>query len=150
MELTTEIKKYLDRSVLCWLATSSQDAIPNVSPKEIFTHYKEDCIIIANIASPQTVINIKNNNNVCVSFVDVLVQKGFQLKGKAVIIKKNEPEFDEIEPLLLEMTKGVFPFSSVLKITIDQSKEILAPRYLFYPNTTEEEQIERAKKAYNL
>ena len=88
MELTNEIKEYIDRSVLCWLATASIDNVPNVSPKEIFKYYESDKIIVANIASPQTVRNIKRNENVCVSFVDVLVQKGFQLKGKARIIKK--------------------------------------------------------------
>ncbi len=36
--LTSDIKKYIDQSVLCWLATVSKDGIPNVSPKEIFTY----------------------------------------------------------------------------------------------------------------
>ncbi|MCB0658923.1 MAG: pyridoxamine 5'-phosphate oxidase family protein, partial [Saprospiraceae bacterium] len=33
MRLTSDVKKYLDRSVLCWLATISPDGSPNVSPK---------------------------------------------------------------------------------------------------------------------
>ena len=53
--LTTEIKNYIDKSLLCWLATSSLENIPNVSPKEIFTYYKSNNIIVANISSPQTV-----------------------------------------------------------------------------------------------
>ena len=61
MELTTAIKESIDRSVLCWLATVSIDGMPNVSPKEIFNHYKEDKVIVANIASPQTVKNIKHS-----------------------------------------------------------------------------------------
>lgn len=60
MKLEKEIIKYINQSVLCWLATSSSENIPNVSPKEIFTHYEND-IIVANIASPQTVKNIKEN-----------------------------------------------------------------------------------------
>ena len=38
--LTTEMKKYIDKSVLCWLATSNAENIPNVSPKEIFNYYE--------------------------------------------------------------------------------------------------------------
>ena len=41
MELTEEVKAYIDQSVLCWLATVSSDKIPNVSPKECFTYFEE-------------------------------------------------------------------------------------------------------------
>ena len=95
MKLTTEIKESISKSVLCWLATVSDKKIPNVSPKEIFNYYGDDKIIVANIASPQTVRNIKQNENVCISFIDILVQKGFQVKGKAIIIEKNNAEFYE-------------------------------------------------------
>jgi len=148
--LTTEIKNYIDKSLLCWLATSSLENIPNVSPKEIFTYYKSNNIIVANISSPLTVKNIEQNNNVCLSFINILIQKGFQLKGKAVILKKPDLEFEQIENVLLKMTKGEFPFSSITKISIESVKQIIAPRYMLYPETTEEKQIESARKAYNL
>ncbi len=148
MELTAEIKKYIDNSVLCWLATVSAEAIPNVSPKEIFNYYGADKIIIANIASPQTVRNISQNEHVCVSFIDILIQKGCQIKGKAKIIKKTEAEFSDMEKILIAMTGGQFPFSSITAISIEQVKPIIAPRYILYPETTESEQIESAKKTY--
>jgi len=148
MELTTEIKKYIKQSVLCWLATVSSENIPNVSPKEIFNHYGKDKIIIANIASPQSVKNIKHNENVCVSFIDILVQKGFQAKGKARIIDKTDINFPDMEKILLEMTGGNFPFATITEISITQAKPIVAPSYMFYSETTEAQQIESAKKTY--
>ncbi|MBD1262413.1 pyridoxamine 5'-phosphate oxidase family protein [Maribacter polysiphoniae] len=148
MKLTTDITEYINRSVLCWLATVSAENIPNVSPKEIFNYYGADKIIIANIASPQTIKNIKQNENVCISFIDILVQKGFQLKGKARIIEKTNSDFLEMEKTLSKMTHGKFPFSSITEITIEQTKPIIAPKYILYPETTEKEQIESAKKAY--
>lgn len=148
MELTTTLRSSIDKSVLCWLATASKENIPNVSPKEIFQYYQSDKIIIANIASPQTVKNIKANKNVCVSFIDILVQKGFQVKGTAAIIDHLHPEFTDMEKLLLEMTGGNFPFQTITQITIEKVKPILAPRYLLYPETTESDQIKSAKKAY--
>ncbi|WP_338790713.1 pyridoxamine 5'-phosphate oxidase family protein (plasmid) [Bernardetia sp. Wsw4-3y2] len=147
--LTSEIKNYIDKSVLCWLATADKDNMPNVSPKEIFTFYKDNYIIIANIASPQSVVNIVQNPNVCVSFIDVFVQKGFQIKGKASIIKKSDVEFEELERPLIEMTKGKYPFSTVIKIKLEKIKKIIAPSYIVFPETTEKEQIENAKKLYN-
>jgi len=146
--LTTEIKKYIDKSVLCWLATSSSDNVPNVSPKEIFSYHGENSIIIANIASPQSLKNIKQNKNVCLSFIDVLVQKGFQLKGTAKIITSSDPDFIDMENVLLKMTEGKFPFSSIIKITVEYTKPIIAPRYLLYPETTEDEQVKNARNSY--
>ncbi len=150
MELTTEIKKYIDKSVLCWLATVSAENIPNVSPKEIFNYYGANKIIIANIASPQTVKNIKENESVCISFIDILVQKGFQIKGKAKIRNKTHSRFEEMEKVLIKMTGGNFPFSTITEIIIEHVKPIIAPKYVLYPETTEKEQIENAKKAYSL
>ena len=150
MKLTEEIKEYIDRSVLCWLATTSSDLQPNVSPKEIFTHFGTDKIIIANIASPQTVRNIKENESVCVSFIDILIQKGFQVKGKARIIDETEDTFAEMNKILTQMTGGNFPFSTITEITIEKVKPIIAPRYILFPETTEEDQIESAKKVYGM
>lgn len=148
MKLTADIKNSIDKSVLCWLATVSKENTPNVSPKEIFNHFGTDQIIIANIASPQSVQNINSHKQVCVSFIDILIQKGFQLKGKARIINNSDPQFTEMEEVLVQMTQGKFPFNSITCIQIEQVKPIIAPKYILYPETTEADQIESAKKAY--
>ena len=140
----------MDRSVLCWLATVSSEGMPNVSPKEIFTHYGEDQIIIANIASPQSVRNIKSQSKVCISFIDILVQKGYQLKGRARIAEAQEAEYVEMQTILKSMTKGLFPIISIIVIQIADIKPIIAPNYVFYPETTEAEQVAKAKEQYGL
>jgi len=151
MKLTTEAKHYLDQSVLCWLATSSDDGSPNVSPKEIFTYFDEDEIIVANIASPQTVQNIHANPKVCLSCLDILVQKGVQLKGTARILTGKNEGYAERTEKLETMTGGKFPFSSITSIRVESHKQILAPSYIFFPKqTTEASQIEGAKKQYGL
>jgi predicted pyridoxine 5'-phosphate oxidase superfamily flavin-nucleotide-binding protein len=148
MDLTDEILTCIDKSVLCWLATASAKNVPNVSPKEIFRSYQSEYVIIANIASPQSVANIEQNENVCVSLIDILVQKGFQLKGSAKIVKRTDLEFPEVNRLLSEMTGGQFPFATVTKIHVTQAKPIIAPRYLLFPDTSEQDQIASAKAAY--
>lgn len=150
MILNADILKYLDQSILCWLATSSSENFPNVSPKEIFAPYDKEYVIIANIASPNSIKNIQSNPNVCLSFVDVLVQKGYQLKGHASIITQNDESYSELSILIDTMTQGKYPYSSIIKIHIQSAKQILAPSYILFPETTEAQQIENAKKAYNL
>ena len=53
-----------------------------------------------------------------------------------------------MEKVLLKMTDGKFPFETITQISIEQAKPIIAPRYLLYPETTEEQQIASAKKTY--
>jgi len=151
MHLTESIKSCLDQSVLCWLASCSTDLIPNVSPKEIFTHIDNEFIIIANIASPNTIKNIKANPNICISAIDILIQKGYQLKGKAEIIVKSDPLFKKLYAPLYHLAGDRFPFSSIIKMKLESAKEILAPSYILYPATTNEKiQIENAKRIYRL
>lgn len=148
--LTQAIKNAVGKSVLCWLATSTLDGQPNVSPKEIFTYADSDKIVIANIASPNTLRNVKVNPKVCVSFIDVLVQKGFQVKGYAVVMTKADDRFANYHDLLYKLSGPDFPFSSIFEITIEQVKPILAPKYILFPETTEAMQIASAKKTYGL
>ena len=145
MTIDEEIKYHVEKSVLCWLATASTDGQPNVSPKEIFTYHKGK-IIIANIASPNSMKNIKDNPKVCVSFVDILSQKGLQIKGVASIDDIESEEFD----LLQNMAGARFPVLNIISVSIESSKPILAPSYLFYPDTSEEEQIKNAIKQYRI
>ncbi|MGB5318469.1 pyridoxamine 5'-phosphate oxidase family protein [Eudoraea sp.] len=150
MNLSTEIKNAVDKSILCWLATASLENEPNVSPKEVFSYYGTNSIIIANIASPQSVQNIKKNPKVCLSFIDILVQKGFQLKGDGIIIELKDPNFKEMHDILSKISGGIFPFSTLTKVNIKKVKPIIAPRYYLFPDTTEQAQIKSAKDAYGL
>ncbi|GAB5409439.1 MAG: pyridoxamine 5'-phosphate oxidase family protein [Balneolaceae bacterium] len=150
MHFTEEIRDSVHQSILCWLATSTLDNIPNVSPKEVFCTYQDSIILVANIASPQTVKNINANPHVCISFIDVFVQKGFQLKGSAEIIKHSDSDFDELSKPLLNITQGNYPFSSLTKIVVTSSKPIIAPSYKLFPEISEEDRIQSALKNYGV
>lgn len=145
--ITQAMADSINASVLCWLATSSADGQPNVSPKEVFVLW-QDRLLVAQIASPQTVKNVKENPKVCVSFVDILVQKGFQLKGTAELINREDDRFEDRHAALFEVAGPDFPFATLIEIKIESAKAIVAPRYKLFPNTTEEEQIASAKRRY--
>ncbi len=150
MILSPNIRKYLQQSVLCWLATSDPQGLPNVSPKEVFLPFGENQIVIANIASPQSVKNIQKNPKVCLSFVDVLVQKGYQLKGNAEIIKKTNEAFDLFNEDLQKLVGTKYPYHSIIVIRVDKAKQILAPSYILYPEISESQKIADAKKQYGI
>ncbi len=150
MDLTEDIKKYIDKSVLCWLATASKEGFPNVSPKECFSYFGDNSIIIANIASPQSVKNIKQNEHVCLSFIEIFIQKGYQIKGRAEIVDVSHPDFSKMKIELQKITGDKFPFATITKIEISHVKSIIAPSYFLYPETREEDRIRSAKKTYGV
>lgn len=148
--INEEVKKYIGKSVLCWLATSNKQNEPNVSPKEMFTYQDGQTLLIANIASPKSVNNIVYNPNVCVSFIDVFIQKGFKLKGKARIISKEDPIFSEKVKHLTNLFSDKFPINDIIEVSVKQVEQIIAPSYYLYAETTEEGQVESAMRAYKV
>ena len=146
--LTEAIKASIHESVLCWLATYDGD-FPNVSPKEIFTYFN-DKIIIANIASPQSAKNIQKSSAVCVSFINVLTQKGWKVKGTARLCDRSDSRSEAYFAILDNMTKGLYPYQKVFEITPIKCSEIIAPSYNYYPQISMEDRLEQAKKVYRL
>lgn len=148
--LNDAVLEYIGRSVLCWLATVDVDGAPNVSPKEIFTAFGRHTLLVANIASPTTVRNIRANSRVCVSFVDVFVQKGYKLRGVAEVVKRSDSRYAELEAPLVLITGGVFPIHSVIAIQVTAVEPIVAPSYRWIPGTTEASQVAGAWKTYGV
>ena len=147
---TQDVLTYIDRSVLCWLATVDAEGHPNVSPKEAFMAYGDAQLLIANIASPISARNVSINPKVCVSFVDVFVQKGYKVKGTASLIEPSHEDFALVETPLLTITQGKFPIQSIFKIQASSMQPIIAPSYWMFPSTTEKSQIQSAMKTYGL
>ena len=149
--LTDTICQASRRSVLCWLATVDDQGQPNVSPKEVWAIADDRHVVVANIASPVSVRNIAHQPRVCLSFVDVLVQKGFKLQGTARELLPTHADYAEWAAPLLAMAGDRIPVRSVLLITVATVQPIVAPSYWLFPDTTTEaSQIEAARRVYGL
>ena len=145
------VKQSIKSSVLCWLATVDESGQPHVSPKEVFAAFDERHLVVAHIASPHTVRNIASNPKVCLSFVDVFVQKGFKIQGSAQIVQSNHVDYSKWAEPLLGMVAGKFKIPSVIIVQVERVDPILAPSYQFYPDeTTEQSQIEAAMQRYGV
>lgn len=140
----------LSRSVLCWLATTDESGQPNVSPKEIFDISNDSYLLIANIASPKSASNIRRNSAVCVSFVDVFVQKGMKIYGSATVLHSSDPQFAELARPLQDMAGDRFKFSSLFRVEMTSVEPIIAPSYRLYPETQEADQVASAMKRYGV
>jgi predicted pyridoxine 5'-phosphate oxidase superfamily flavin-nucleotide-binding protein len=149
--LNDAVREAASRSVLCWLATVDAEGHPNVSPKEIWAIADEQHVVVAHIASPVSARNIAHHPQVCLSFVDVFVQKGFKLVGTAREVRAADAEFSAWAEPLLAMVGQRFTIHSVWVIQVQSVSAILAPSYRFYPDdTTEAGQVASALRRYGM
>lgn len=149
--LSDEVVQAAERSVLCWLATVSPDGQPNVSPKEIYAVFDDSHIVVANIASPTTMRNITESEKVCISFVDIFIQKGFKVLGRARNVSKDDRAFLSWAAPLLGKAGPRFPILSVIVVEATAIEPIVAPSYRLYPGeTTEQSQAAAAHRAYGV
>lgn len=149
--LTEEITDCAARATLCWLATVDTTGQPNVSPKEVFAVFDEQHLVIAHIASPTSVRNIRVNDRVCVSFIDIFVQKGWKVSGSACLLGRDDAEFAHWVAPLAQMAGPRFPIHGVIVVTAQAVEAIIAPSYRLYPQqTTEASQVAAALRAYRV
>lgn len=148
--LNQAMRTDIENSVLCWLATVDASGTPNVTPKEIFSCYGDDRIVVADIASTNTVRNIRAHPAVCVSFIDVFRQRGFKVVGSATVIGLDEPDFAVVGDDVLRMAGSGFPIRNVISIQIERISRIWAPSYQLFPERTEEERTQSAYDTYGV
>jgi predicted pyridoxine 5'-phosphate oxidase superfamily flavin-nucleotide-binding protein len=142
------VRTDIENSVLCWLATVDTAGVPNVTPKEIFTSFGDDRIVIADIASSNSVRNIRAHPAVCVSFIDVFRQRGFKIVGMATVIPREADDFSIVGADLLKMAGDDFPIRNVISIEVGRISRIWAPSYRLFPDRTDEERVQSAYAAY--
>ena len=147
---TAAVREDIQNSVLCWLATVSGDAQPNVSPKEVFCAHGEASLLIAEIASPTSLRNLADNPKVCVSLVDVFRQRGFKLLGHATVVLPEQPRFEAIGGELLAMAGPDFTVRAIIEVTVTQIQRIWAPSYARFPDRTVETQMDNGYKTYGV
>ena len=137
-------------AVLCWLTTVDSNNRPNVSPKEIYAETGASHLVIADIASARSVRNIRANPAVCVSLIDVFLQRGRKLEGIAKIIAPDHPNFEALAAPLLAMTGGAFRVRNVISVKVERISPIFSPSYVFYPDRDEVEIRADAYRTYGV
>jgi uncharacterized protein len=150
VRITQAVRTDIDNSVLCWLATVDPAGVPNVSPKEIFHDYDDDRIVVADIASSNSVKNIKVHPAVCVSFIDVFRQRGFKITGQATIIPREADDFSVVGAHLLKMAGDDYLIRNVISIKIGRISRIWAPSYALFPEQSETARMQDAYRTYGV
>ena len=142
--ITEKIRKLLSEQKLGYVATVSLDGTPNLSPKGTINAWDKDTLAFADIRSPQTMENLRNNPSIEINVVDPFSRRGYRFKGTAEIISNGE-QYDKL--ISSYRSLGVrSSIKSVVLVRIEKVSEVTSPLYDI--GYTEEEMKDRWKKYY--
>ena len=137
--ITAEMRDFVDRLKLGFVATVSPDGRPNVSPRGTIMVWDgagggaaspggaSDELLIADIRSPETTSNVLANPEVEVCVVHPLLRRGYRLRGRAEVLRGG----GEFEAAVAEYRKrGVkSPIAAVLRVRLYEASEVRSPLY---------------------
>ncbi len=101
------------------IATASKDGKPNVSAKGSFRVLDDDHVIFADISSPRTIANLKENPRVSILVVHPKSMKGCRIWGKGEVLDSGEL-FDEMSKEFADRNLKV---SHVVKVTVEETQD---------------------------
>jgi uncharacterized protein len=125
--LTPDMKRVVEEQRLGFVATVCPDGTPNLSPKGTTAVWDDDHLIFANIRSPGTLANLRQNTNVEVNVVDPFVRKGYRFKGVASILESG-PLYDKVLAFYKERGSQS-AIREIVMIRVQTAQPIDSPAY---------------------
>ena len=114
-ELTDAAKTAIAEIHPSLVATASGTGKPNVSAKGSLRVLDDEHVVFADIASPRTVANIRENPQVAVICLDAAARKGCRIWGKGSILNSGEL-FDQLSAEYAEKNMEV---NHVVKVAVE-------------------------------
>ncbi len=125
--LTPEMKRLVGIQRLGYIATVCPDGTPNLSPKGTTAVWDDDHLVFADIRSPRSVANLRQNPAVEVNVVDPITRKGYRFKGKARVLGAGST-FDEV--VAFYRKRGVrSPIRHAVLIRVERAAPLVSPAY---------------------
>ena len=127
--LTAEMKRLVERQRLGFVATVCPDGTPNLSPKGTTTVWDDDHLVFADVHSPGTVANLRNNPAIEINVVDPMLRKGYRFKGTATVLAEGAL-FDRL--LRFYRQRGVSsPIQQIVLVQVTRVLPLVSPAYDF-------------------
>jgi predicted pyridoxine 5'-phosphate oxidase superfamily flavin-nucleotide-binding protein len=125
--ITEQIKDFLNLQKLAYVATVTTDGKPNISPKGTVIGWTTETLAFADIRSPDTMKNLKDNPNVEINVIDPLLRKGFLFQGKARIVD-DKTLYEEI--LNYYRQNGIkSTINSIVLVDVSNISDVTSPLY---------------------
>jgi hypothetical protein len=140
------MKRVVEQQRLGFVATVCPDGTPNLSPKGTTAVWDDDHLVFANIRSPGTLANLRQNVNVEVNVVDPFLRKGYRFKGVASI-HESGPFYEQLLAFYRERGSQVSELiREIVMIRVQTAQPIDSPAYDL--GLTETEVCDRMERHY--
>ena len=143
--LTADMKRVVGEQRLGFVATVCPDGTPNLSPKGTTAVWDDDHLVFANIRSPGTLANLRQNANVEVNVVDPFLRKGYRFKGVASVLDSGAL-YDRVIAFYKERGSRVSVIREVVMVQVQSAQPIDSPAYDL--GLTEDEVRARSERYY--
>ena len=117
MKMSDEVKKAVAECGPAMVATASKSGRPNVSAKGSLRVLDDEHLVFADVRSPRTIANIRENPQVGIICLNPATRKGCRIWGKAEVMASGEL-FDK---LVKEFVARNTKVNNVVKIAVDEA-----------------------------
>ena len=125
--LTEDMRRVVEEQRLGFVATVCPDGTPNLSPKGTTAVWDDDHLVFADIRSPQTVANLRQNAVLEINVVDPFARKGYRFKGRATVLTAG-PLFEDA--LAFYRRRGVAnPIAAIVLVAVERALPLSSPVY---------------------
>jgi uncharacterized protein len=124
--LTDDMRRMVEEQQLGFIATVCSDGTPNLSPKGTTAVWDDEHLVFADICSPGTIANLRQNPAIEINVVDNLSRKGYRFKGTATILQGDQFE----QALAFYRTRGSSSAKQhVVLVRVDRATPLISPAY---------------------
>jgi predicted pyridoxine 5'-phosphate oxidase superfamily flavin-nucleotide-binding protein len=125
--LTDDMKRVVAEQRLGFVATVCPDGTPNLSPKGTTIVWDDDRLAFANIKSPGTIANLRENSSVEINVVDPFARKGYRFKGVGSVFDSG-PLYEEV--IARYRQQGVISeIREVVLVRVQRAQPVDSPAY---------------------
>ncbi len=128
--LTADMLDVIRRAILSFVATVNEEGSPNLSPKASLVA-RNDALFFADIASPQTIENLRRNPAISINVVDVFARRGYRFNGIASLLPAGDPDRTHVAEWVWLTNGPDFPVNHVVRIDVHEALPLLSPAYRF-------------------
>jgi predicted pyridoxine 5'-phosphate oxidase superfamily flavin-nucleotide-binding protein len=131
--ITPEMRRIVEEQRLGFAATICEDGTANLSPKGTVTVLDDEHLMFADLASPQTVKNLRTNTSIEINVVDPVIRKGFRFKGRGIVVDPGE-RFDQLlESSFTSGARAVRDATArirhIVVIEVERALPVVSPAY---------------------
>jgi uncharacterized protein len=147
--LTDDMRMIVESSKLSFCATVCADGSPNLSPKGSVRVYDDSHLAFMDIASPNTVENLRRDPRVEINTIDFIRRRGYRFKGTARFCEPGHPVYEWLHSWLLDLHGPGYPANVAVLVEVDRALPVLSPAYMF-GDAKESEMMDSWSKVYGL